>query len=243
MGDPDPRLRLFLFSHAGGGTNSWRGFREGLPPAIELCAVRLPGREERLSEPPFRRMEPLVDALSVALTAVLDRPFAFFGHSMGALVALALARRLRDQAAPLPVDFVASGYSAPSAIRRRPRPLYQLPRAELIAELRLMGGTPPQVLDEPDLLDLLLPTLRADLEVSETWAAPGAPPLPTPILAAAGTEDASVSDEGLEAWRYETSQRFAWERFTGDHFYSLPGQRALLHQLTVRLSAAARRPP
>jgi medium-chain acyl-[acyl-carrier-protein] hydrolase len=237
--DPAARLRLVCLAHAGGGGSVLRPWSVRMPAGVELCAVQLPGREARFGEPAITRMRPLVAALAEGLAPELDRPFALFGHSLGALLAYELARCLRDTDRPGPVHLFASGSAAPHA--RPPRtPVHALPEAEFIAELRRRGGTPPAVLEHAELMQLLLPTLRADFAVSDTYEFTPGPPLACPVTAFGGAEDASVAPPEVERWREVTSGPFAGRVLPGGHFFPYgPSQAALLEEVGRALA----RPP
>jgi medium-chain acyl-[acyl-carrier-protein] hydrolase len=211
-------LRLFAFPYAGASAAIYRPWVKELPPQIELWAVHLPGREARISEPGIPSIAGMAAALAAGLRDFLDMPFAFFGHSMGALLAFELSRQLRREALPLPRLLAVSAHRAPHLPNRRPR-TYDLPPDEFLAEITRLNGTPVTVLEHQELLDLLLPTLRADFEAVETYAyTPGAP-LPCPIRAYGGVDDPEVSRAEIEPWREQTSGTFSVSMFPGDHFY------------------------
>ena len=148
---PQARLRLFCFPYAGGGASIFRTWPDGLPADVEVCPVQLPGRGTRLMERPFTQLSPLVEALAQALLPLLDKPFAFFGHSLGALVSFELARHLRRQYGVHPVRLFVSACRAPQ-IPHRDRPIHTLPEAEFLAELRRLNGTPAEVLEHEELM-------------------------------------------------------------------------------------------
>jgi medium-chain acyl-[acyl-carrier-protein] hydrolase len=229
---PDARLRLFCFPHAGGAASAFAAWGAALPDDIELVAVQPPGRERRMAEPPFDRMEPFLDAAYGALRPLWDRPFAFFGHSTGALVAYELARRLRREAAPGPQQLIASGRWAPHLHDPEP-PVYALPEEELIAALRRYGGTPEEVLAHRELLELMLPLLRADFALGDTYQYRAEPPLALPITAVGGADDPRVPLGSLQAWGTHTTGPFAAHLLPGDHFY-LQTQREALTDLVIR---------
>lgn len=225
---PAAALRLFCFPYAGGGASIFRGWAAALPPAVEVYPVQLPGRENRLRERPFTQISPLVEALADALRPYLDRPFAFWGHSMGALISLELARQLRREKGPDPVHLFVSAYSAPqippdSAIHR-------LPEAAFVEELRRLKGTPEAVLQHAELMQLMLPLLRADFALVETYGYVHEDPLDCPISAFGGLEDDGVSYDDLMAWREQTRSAFKLRMFPGDHFF-LHANRAQLLQV------------
>lgn len=217
--NPAARVRLFCFPYSGAGASAFAPWANVLPPTVELCAVQLPGREARLNEPAYTQLEPLVEALEAALLPYLrEKPFAFFGHSMGALLGFFLARRLRANHGLLPALLVASAHRAPQLADPNP-PAYALPEPELIAELRRLNGTPSEVLEHAELLQLIMPILRADFEVCETYRYADEPPLACPITAFGGLQDPDVSREELDAWRAHTVGEFTLRMFPGDHFF------------------------
>lgn len=214
-----PRLRLFCLPNAGGSASAYRAWeRRRLPEGIELCAVQLPGRESRLRETPFRRAEALVEALVAAVGALLDGvPYVVFGHSMGTILGFELAHRVRALGMPSPRRLLMSGRRAPHLPDEDP--VHQLPDDELIERLRDYGGTPPEILDHPELMALVLPTLRADFELVETHRV-GADRhrLTVPITVLGGLED-DASEPDLEAWASLTEARCTVEMFPGGHFF------------------------
>lgn len=216
---PQARVRLFCFPYAGGGASVYRLWPGELPDAVELCAVQLPGRESRWREEPFRRIEPLADETAQVLAGRLDRPFVFFGHSMGAVLAFEVTRRLARRGAALPRHLLVSGRPGPR-VEDTDEPIRDLPREEFIAAVRRYSGTPDEVLQNAELMDLIEPLLRADFSVSETYAyAPDAEPLPVPITAFGGVADEDVPPEDLDPWRLETAGPFRKHLFEGGHFF------------------------
>ena len=216
---PGARLRLFCFPFAGGGASVFRAWPQELPGSVEVIAVQPPGRESRFREEPFRRIEPMADAATAALAPRLERPFAFFGHSMGAILAFEVARRLRRRGLPQPRHLFVSGRSAPRVELSDP-PIHDLPREEFFAELRRFSGTPEEVLRNRELLELVEPLLRADFSVSETYRyRPDAEPLAVPLTALGGAEDPEVAPEHLAPWREETTGPFQEHLLPGGHFF------------------------
>src|SRR4029077_19602834 len=181
----------------------FRNWESGLPESVEVCAVQLPGRETRFVEPAFTRLEPLIEALAEQLRPHLSRPFALFGHSMGALLAFELSRRLRRQGGPQAVHLFVSGCAA-SQLVSHTNPVHSLPDAGFRAELRGLNGTPTATLDNDELMHLLLPTLRADFSVCETYAFVPGPLLTCAISAFGGLGDDTVSGSDLDTWREQT---------------------------------------
>ena len=215
---PRARLRLFCIAHAGGGASSFRGWADALPAEIEVCPVQLPGRENRVAERPFDRLEPLVEALADVFDSFLTLPFALFGHSNGALIGFELARTLRARGRPGPVHLFASGRRAPDLPSDR-QPTHQLDDEAFLADLQELGGLPAVVLEHPELLALLLPVMRADVAIHETYVYREQAPLECPITAYGGLTDPKVSREQLQGWENHTRGPFVMRMFPGGHFY------------------------
>ncbi|GAA1809372.1 thioesterase [Planosporangium flavigriseum] len=231
-------IALFCFSHAGGGSAFFRPWRAALAPAVDVRPVLLPGREWRLDEVPYRRMEDLVEPLCVALEPHVDRPYALFGHSMGAVIAYEVARRFTGAARRAPICLLVSGRQGPRAASSR-RLLWELPDNEFVAGVGRLGGTPPEVLEHPELLEMFLPALRADFELSENYQPLPGHRLTCPVVAYMGTEDAEVEHSGLLRWYEETDGEFALRVFAGDHFYLRGGRPDVLSAVRQDLLRAA----
>jgi surfactin synthase thioesterase subunit len=222
-GGSDAPERLFCFAHAGGGAGFFRPWCKALAPEVDVRPVQLPGREWRLDEPPYRRIDALVEPLRAALEPCLDRPYAFFGHSMGSLVAFGVARRFDAGAGPAPSCLVVSGRRAPRLAGDR-RQLHRLPDNEFLAEVGRLGGLPREVLDEPELREMLLPALRADYEAVETYRPLPGVRLRCPVVAYLGAADPEVDRASVAGWGDETIGELTVRVFPGDHFY-LKGDR------------------
>ncbi|HEX8180753.1 MAG TPA: alpha/beta fold hydrolase [Pyrinomonadaceae bacterium] len=232
--NPQARLRLFCFPYAGGSNLIYRNWHEGLPADVELCPVQLPGRGNRLREPAFTSLPPLVVAAAAALRPYLDKPFAFFGHSMGASIGFELARYLRRHAGLEPAYLFVSGRCAPRAVNPE-RQTYNLPEPEFIEELRRLQGTPAEVLAHPEMMQLLLPLLRADFELIQTYVYEPEPPLACPLAVFGGLQDDDTSRACLEPWREQTSATFSLQIFPGDHFFLNTARPLLLQSITRKL--------
>jgi pyochelin biosynthetic protein PchC len=236
-GSAPPRIRLVCFPHAGGAATFFRGWASHLPAEVDLLAVQYPGRQDRISEPCVEEMQPLVELVAGELIATLDRPTALFGHSMGAAVAYEVARRIEEiRGMPLRLLFV-SGRPAPH--RDRPGKVHLGSDADLLADIRRLGGTPDSVLDHPDLRELLLPSLRGDYRLIETYQPDEGKPLQTPIVAFVGDNDPDVTVEQARAWGEATSAGFHLQLFRGEHFYLLDNEAPLLDRVLAHLSVTS----
>lgn len=231
---PQARLRLFCFPYAGGGASAYRTWPASLPPEIDVCPVQPPGRENRLSEERFRRVGPLKDAVCEAIRPLLDLPFALFGHSLGAVVAYETALKLRDDHGKAPVQLLVSARRAPS-VPPDDEPTYNLPDGEFRAKLEELEGTPKEVLEHPELMELVEPLLRADFELNDTYEPSQKPPLECPVTAYGGLEDADVTREQLEPWREVSRGPFRLRMFAGGHFYLHEHQQTLIGAIAQEL--------
>src|SRR5262245_32228554 len=210
-------LRLFCFPYAGGSARIYRSWAQRLPLCVEVCAVQLPGRDRLIAEPPYTDVRLLARVAGEALRPFLDKPVAFFGHSMGALLSFELAHYLRAELGLSLQHLFASGRHAPH-VKNPPPALSRLPRDELIKELHELNGTPPDVLDHPDLMELMLPLLRADFALGDTYTFTERPLLSCPITVMGGLRDFTPRTE-LQAWAELTSGPFSLRMFPGDHFF------------------------
>lgn len=232
--NPQANLRLFCFPYAGGSAQIFRSWPNQLPNTIELCPAELPGHGRRMKESPFTDLKELVNTIIPIITPRLDKPFAFFGHSMGALIAFELTRRLRDNNQPLPTHLIVSGRRAPQQ-EEEESPTYNLPDEELIKKLRWLKGTSTNVLDDPEMMQLMLPILRADFAVCETYQYTEQPPLPCPIIALGGWCDPATRNGGLKGWQEHTATEFRKKSFPGNHFFLHSAQTRLLKFLAKQL--------
>jgi surfactin synthase thioesterase subunit len=218
--DPDPgaAVRLFCLPYAGGNASAYHGWRDVAPEHINVCTVEFPGRGSRLGEDPFIRLAPLVRTLADALLPILDRPFALFGHSLGGLIAFELVRLLRRRGGPLPAHLFISATRAPTT----PSPLPAVrdaSLAEMKDYLRTINGTPDAILQDDELMGLLLPVLRADFSVLETYEYRDEPPLRVPLTLFAGAADPVVPLSALAGWRRQSRGYRRMHVFPGDHFF------------------------
>jgi medium-chain acyl-[acyl-carrier-protein] hydrolase len=213
-------IRLLALPYAGAAATAvFREWRGQLAPVADLHPLELPGRGGRITEPPCRRLRQLATDLAEGLDGQLERPFALLGHSLGALLAFEIARELRRCGAPLPVHLFVSSRRAPP-IPESEEPIHLLPDAALVEALqRRYDAIPEQVLQERDLMQLLLPVVRADFEMLETYEYAEEAPLECPITAVGGRDDPHAPLDWLQAWSRQTSATFRLSQFPGGHFY------------------------
>jgi surfactin synthase thioesterase subunit len=236
---PRAPFRLVCFPHAGAAASMFREWDRRLGPHIDVLAAQLPGRENRIAEPAFDSLEPLVDAVLDGLLVHLDRPYAVFGHSMGALLGYALTRRLADTGGPRPEVLFVSGYPAPHLPTGDDDDVHRLDDDALVARMRDYAGTPPEVLDDPELARMLLPTIRADFEVCETYTHVAGPPLPIDIVAFAGRADAEAPPESMVRWFELGSAAFALHCVDGGHFFLEQSLGTVLDLVAARCQASS----
>ncbi len=235
--NPQARLRLFCFPYSGAAASIFYSWSSVLPNTIEVCPVQYPGHGTRVGEPLLTDLPGLVEQAYQALRPFWDKPFAFFGHSMGALVSFELARFLyrSNSAESNLVGLFVSGHNAPQ-LPDQMENIHDLPEAEFIERLRKLNGTPEDVLQNDELRELVIPILRADFKMSETYTCQPSTALACPIFACGGLADIYTSREGLEAWRVHTSKAFSARMFPGDHFYLTEARIMLLQVIARELS-------
>lgn len=240
-GNAPARFRLFCFPFAGGGAAFYRTWPNNLPDGVEVSAIRPPGRETRLREQPHARLSSLVEAAAEALAPTLDLPYAFFGHSMGGLLAYELARHFRARAFPPPARLFISGYRAPHRPAHHP-PVHQADAPVILKRLRNLNGTPAAFFDNEELVEMMLPGIRADFSVLETYVFRADEPLDCPISAFGGYQDSEASEADVNAWHSYTSESFTLRMIPGGHFFVISHQdevlRAVSEDLSLHLAAS-----
>jgi medium-chain acyl-[acyl-carrier-protein] hydrolase len=232
---PEARLRLFCLPFAGGGASIFRTWASALPDSVEVCPIQLPGRENRLSETPHTEIHGLAERLAGQILPFAQKPFALFGHSMGALLAFELTRALRRRDAPMPRMLLLSAHRAPHLPLRR-QPLHELADAEFIEAVHRLGGTPAEVLAHKDLLKLMLPALRADFTLCDTYRFVPEALLDCPMVLYAGRGDTEVSPQEVEAWGGHTTTSARLRIFPGDHFFLRSDRDLLLPAIASALA-------
>ncbi|MBZ9771000.1 thioesterase II family protein [Mesorhizobium sp. CO1-1-8] len=222
---PSARLRLFCFPFAGGSASAYRGWSAGLPQDVEVCPVQLPGREARYSEPAFRSIPELVPVLADVLRPMFDLPFAFYGHSLGSLIAFELAHELKSRGEEVPAGIFAAAHQAPKyphgpAVSRLSEP-------DLIAHVEEMNPD-ARFSENPSLWKLILPILRVDLALCDYYVYRRRPKLSCAITAFGGAEDSGIAEAALNAWGEETEGPFSAHVLPGGHFFVAAERERLL---------------
>jgi medium-chain acyl-[acyl-carrier-protein] hydrolase len=228
-----PDLRLFCFPYAGGSASIFQDWETILPQTVEVWAVQYPGRDKRMAEAPFTDLRDLATAVAAEIQPYIDTQFAFFGHSIGATVGLELTQLLRG-GGPEACALFVSGTRAPQLGHPDP-PIYNLPDKEFREELRKLNGTPEDVLQHDELMELLMPRLRADFAMNDTYNYVPSSPLACPIFAYGGLADPDISKAEVDAWRIHTTGGFSIRMLPGDHFFIHSQRDSLLRVLATDL--------
>ncbi|NVB42934.1 thioesterase [Pseudenhygromyxa sp. WMMC2535] len=238
---PDASVKLICLPHAGASPRAFYPWVDDLPESVELMPVCLAGRAGRMDEPLAESIEKIVAPLARAVSPLIEGRVVFFGHSLGALLAVELVFELRRRGLRLPQLLVVSGRMVPGAERRLK--VHTLPDRHLVREVqRIYGGIPREILVEPAMLKRTLPILRADLSVNETYEpAHQERPLECSLLALGGTDDPHVTGTELEMWRDQTTAHFDCAQFQGGHFYlsSPEGQRWVIARIMRAIEAVS----
>ena len=238
--NPAAETRLFFFPYAGGGPAAFGKWCREFPSDNEAWVAHYPGRGSRFNEAPIRELADLVERIHQALQPLLDIPFAFFGHSLGGLVAFELARTLHQNHLPQPITLFVSACGAPHIPDPHPA-IHDLPDAEFLTSLKELNGIPSEVLHQPDAMQVLLPILRADFELIETYRFTTVSLLNSPIIAFGGLDDNRVSRERLEGWALHTNSRFESHYFPGDHFFINSEKESITESITKEINPAGTR--
>jgi medium-chain acyl-[acyl-carrier-protein] hydrolase len=232
---PNSRCRLFCVPHSGSGASHFSSWQKFLSPLLDICPIQLPGRETRLRETPLTRIDQIAEILAAELKPYLDLPYILYGYSTGALIAFELARELRRQNIIPAVSLYALARPAPHLPQAK-YPLHQLPDEIFLAELtRRFNGMSPLILQDRELMQLLLPTLRADITALETYVYQTEAPLECPIRVYGGSFDSTTTEDELRAWRMHTKSSFNLQMFPGDHFFIRSNQQSIFQAITAEI--------
>lgn len=234
------RIRLFCFSYAGGNAVSFMEWQPSMLPGVLVCAIQLPGRGARYHESPRTDLQPLVGELAGVLGGLSDLPCAFFGHSLGGLLAFELARHLERNGLMRPRHLFVSGCHAPRY--RTPLELHLLDDDGLIEAVKGYRGTPPEVLANRELMELVLPTIRADFALVGGYRYQEGRLLSMPLTVMAGREDSFDSALQVEGWEHESGKGCSIHWFDGDHFFLRSQQRQVLACINAELAGLLAEP-
>ena len=211
-------MRAFCFPYAGGGASIFRKWPGLLPETIELIAIQPPGRETRFVEPLSTDLHASAVAVADAMRPWLDLPFVIFGHSLGTLLGYQTAVELRRRGLGQPALLCMSGRGAPHLEKQRCE-RHLLPHDRFVEELRDMQGTPDEVLASEELMELLVPILRADFALNASYDPGNQPPFDCPLVAYGGTTDVDVAHADLHSWQRYTNRSVDVRMFEGGHFF------------------------
>jgi medium-chain acyl-[acyl-carrier-protein] hydrolase len=237
--NPEAAVRLCLFPCAGGSASSYQEWTADVPSFLDTFAIQLPGRANRFLEEPLKTLPPICQALCDELEQFATMPVAFFGHSLGALIAFDVCRELRRRKQRLPIHLFVAGRAAPQVPARK-RPIRDLPDAEFLGELNRMGGIPPEIQENTELMDLLTPILKADITLHETYSLAPEPRLACPITAFGGVSDADVTLDDVRGWQEQTEAGFFFHEVEGGHFFVNAERKKLIQIITARLASVGR---
>lgn len=224
--------RIFAFPYSGAGASLFNQWSKHCfnNSTTDLIGVQLPGRGSHLKTKPFSDLPLLIEQLVIAIKPLLDKPFIFFGHSLGALIAFELCRALRREDLPLPKHLFISAFRSPE-LPNPNRPLHQLSKAGIVDELRNYAGTPKEILADHKIMMLFLPLLRADFSLHETYQYQTDTPLSCPISILSGTDDHVAKPASMKNWQQQTSNRFDHTQYPGDHFFLNQQYQSIIHLL------------
>ncbi|MFP3989665.1 alpha/beta fold hydrolase [Streptomyces sp. E11-3] len=232
------RIRLFCLPYAGGSARLYQQWQQALPDTVEVWPLELPGRGSRFGEPPYERLEPLVDDVVAAVQDAQQRsdlPFALFGYSFGSVAAYEAALRLEAVGRP-PVSLTVAAFRSPAAAPPATSRA-SLPDAEFRAVVGKLGGTPRELLDNDAFMAMALPVIRADLRIADTYGHRSGPPLGCPVAAFAGADDPLFAVADVAGWARHTTEPFTLHVVPGDHFFFHSHQEQLCKTLGAALTA------
>lgn len=216
--DKNSHIKLFCFHYGGGSASAYREWAKDLIDNVDLIAIQLPGRESRFGEPLLNNVSLVVSELYKHFDSSIGKPFVFFGHSIGALIAFEFTRLLRKYGVPQPKHLIVSGTKAPQVPLKRPL-IHNLPNQKLTEEIRKYNGIPNDILENQELMSIFLPIIRSDFSISETYQYTKEEPLKCPITAIGGLNDNSFNSEDLIEWKEQTNSSFEYHFLPGDHFF------------------------
>lgn len=231
--EPNSRVTLVCFPHAGGSASFFYPVSDALQSTLQVVALQYPGRQDRRQEQPLTTIAELADESFAALRPLMDRPLAFFGHSMGATLAFEVAVRMQRELAAAPVTLFASARRAPS--RHRVETVHQRDDDGIVAELKNLSGTDSRIMGDEELLRMILPAIRSDYTAAETYRYQPGPMLDCPIVTLVSDSDPKVTVDEAQSWADHTTGGFELHTFSGGHFYLAQHQRAVINLISDQL--------
>lgn len=234
--NPKAKIRLFCFPYSGGSATIFRTWANDLPDSIELCPIEIPGRGKQIKLSPYTKIEPLIQATATNIIPYLNKPYAFFGYSMGALISFELTRLLRSDYNSHPLHLFIAAYHAPQ-LPSETSLMYQLTDTDFLNEIYQLNGTPKVVQENPELIKFFLPVIRADFTVLDTYVYSHQSPLNCPITAFGGLQDSRVSYNALSAWEKQTTAPFLLHEIDGNHFFINTAKNTLLNLVIQSLQS------
>ncbi|MEU1128279.1 alpha/beta fold hydrolase [Streptomyces sp. NPDC005900] len=231
-----PGLTLYCLPYAGASARMYDHWKDRLPASVKVVPLELPGRGSRWSEPALTELSPLLDDLTGAMDEARHTPYAVLGHSFGGVLAFELVRHLADQGFPAPQRLLVSACLAPHEATPT-ETNYDLSDAEFIESLRKVRGTPEELLENEELMELYIPTIRADYTILDLYEAPSFSPLEYPISVFYGVADQDAARESMDAWEKYSSTSVVIEGISGDHFFLRDSEDEFLTKLSLHLGA------
>lgn len=226
----EAKLRLFCLPYAGGSATVFRTWTDDLPKNIELCPIEIPGRGRQIKSPPYTEIQPLVREIATNIIPYLDKPYAFFGYSMGGLISFELIRLLRSEYNFQPLHLFVAARPAPQLPSENP-PISKLSDRDFLDSISRLNGTPKEVLENAELMRLFLPIIRADFALIDSYVYDPQPALDCPIYTFGGLQDRGVSYNHLAAWQEQTTADFSLQMMDGDHFFINTAKTTLLNSV------------
>jgi medium-chain acyl-[acyl-carrier-protein] hydrolase len=234
--NPQAKLRLFCFAYAGGSATVFRTWANYLPKTMELCPIEIPGRGRQIKSPPYTKIQPLVRAIATNIIPYLDKPYAFFGYSMGSLISFELTKLLRSEYNFHPLHLFVAACQSPQFLPEKP-PISQLPDPDFLTAISQFNGISDAVLKNAELMQMFLPIIRADFTVLESYVYTPQSPLYCPITAFGGLQDPIVSYFALSGWKEQTVAPFLLHQIDGDHFFINTNKSTLLNSVIQSLQS------
>ncbi len=211
-------FRVFCFPYSGATAQVFRPLTQLLPEGVSVYSYELPGRGRRFNEEIPGTLAEIIEEAFLSINRIIDRPYIFWGHSLGGIIGYEMARHIRTNNHPLPKHLFVTGIRAPQ-VPKREKDVYDLPRDEFIEKIKEMGGTPEEIFNHEEMLDIMIPILKKDFKIYEMYRFTPDMPMPFPITAIGGLDDKFVSKEDLEQWSVHTSSLFDMHMLAGDHFF------------------------